>query len=179
MSETRTPQDVDKRIQAIDAEAEALSRQARERSEPAAASVPPKRCACGHTKTFHLGGDCSYSNGYVATCSCEAWTPIGESPEGAAPAVSREASGFKAKTDTNSLQKCDGNHGGPQCADPECWNGGEPAASVPQGGEFTALEVEAAIATSYLWGRHPAAERTLAMLRAYARALSSAPGERT
>lgn len=29
--------------------------------------------------------------------------------------------------------KCDGNHGGPQCADPECWNGGVPqgAASVP------------------------------------------------
>ena len=25
-------------------------------------------------------------------------------------------------------QKCDGNHGGPRCADPECWNGGEPQA---------------------------------------------------
>lgn len=24
--------------------------------------------------------------------------------------------------------KCDGNHGGPMCADPECWNGGEPVA---------------------------------------------------
>ena len=22
--------------------------------------------------------------------------------------------------------KCDGDHGGPQCSDPECWNGGEP-----------------------------------------------------
>jgi hypothetical protein len=24
------------------------------------------------------------------------------------------------------MTKCDGNHGGPQCGDPECWNGGEP-----------------------------------------------------
>lgn len=26
--------------------------------------------------------------------------------------------------------KCDGDHGGPQCADPECWNGGEPRGLV-------------------------------------------------
>lgn len=25
--------------------------------------------------------------------------------------------------------KCDGNHGGPKCADPECWNGGEPVSA--------------------------------------------------
>jgi len=24
------------------------------------------------------------------------------------------------------MNKCDGNHGGPKCSDPECWNGGEP-----------------------------------------------------
>lgn len=23
---------------------------------------------------------------------------------------------------TRPLTKCDGNHGGPRCADPECWN---------------------------------------------------------
>lgn len=25
--------------------------------------------------------------------------------------------------------KCDGDHGGPRCADPECWNGGRPQAA--------------------------------------------------
>jgi hypothetical protein len=28
------------------------------------------------------------------------------------------------------MTKCDGNHGGPQCADPECWNGGEPQGDI-------------------------------------------------
>lgn len=27
--------------------------------------------------------------------------------------------------------KCDGDHGGPKCADPECWNGGEPKNAAP------------------------------------------------
>lgn len=34
--------------------------------------------------------------------------------------------------------KCDGNHGGPPCADPECWNGGEPAGLV---GEIPPLKI--------------------------------------
>ena len=29
-----------------------------------------------------------------------------------------------------SAPKCDGNHGGGQCQDPECWNGGELSASA-------------------------------------------------
>lgn len=28
--------------------------------------------------------------------------------------------------------KCDGNHGGPRCADPECWNTDEPAGTEPE-----------------------------------------------
>lgn len=29
------------------------------------------------------------------------------------------------------MAKCDGNHGGGQCPDPECWNGGEPLTPAP------------------------------------------------
>jgi hypothetical protein len=55
-------------------------------------------------------------------------------------------------------------------------------ASVPQGGEFTAAEVEAQADHYYRWattGNIDGVQRTIDMLRAYARALTSAPGERT
>jgi predicted nucleic acid-binding Zn-ribbon protein len=83
------------------------------------------------------------------TCGSNAFDVVGmtvEAPEGAAPAVSREA-------------------------------------SVPQGGEFTAAEVEKAaehVAAQFLaFGLRTQADKYDRMLRAYARALSSAPGERT
>jgi hypothetical protein len=57
------------------------------------------------------------------------------------------------------------------------------AASVPQGGEFTAAEVKKAaehVAAQFLaFGLRTQADKYDRMLRAYARALSSAPGERT
>jgi hypothetical protein len=54
------------------------------------------------------------------------------------------------------------------------------AASVPQGGEFTAADVKEAIEKMEQDALGVADELSiLAMLRAYARALSSAPGERT
>jgi hypothetical protein len=52
-------------------------------------------------------------------------------------------------------------------------------ASVPQGGEFTAAEVEAELAAEVRRRQGSSNAAICRMLRAYARALSSAPGERT
>lgn len=44
-----------------------------------------------------------------------------------------------------SKPKCDGDHGGPQCADPECWNGGEPKGAVTYSGAGSAVVTHAAM----------------------------------
>jgi hypothetical protein len=120
----------------------------------------PQDCACGHSLDLHnKSGQCM-----VVLCDC-----VREAPEGAAPA---------GATTRVHPPDC------PCCAylQPDA-----PAvsreASVPQGGEFTAAEVEAQAAAEhyYRWattGNTHGVQRTIDMLRAYARALSSAPGER-
>lgn len=35
-----------------------------------------------------------------------------------------------------TVAKCDGNHGGPACADVECWNGGAPRADLQAVADF-------------------------------------------
>ncbi len=46
--------------------------------------------------------DCPENPSYRCTCGADAWNARVEAALG--------------------RQKCDGNHGGPRCADPECWN---------------------------------------------------------
>lgn len=53
-----------------------------------------------------------------------------------------------------SVPKCDGNHGGGQCPDPECWNGGEPSASkcCTPSDEEKALLANGDYTPEELWG---------------------------
>lgn len=41
--------------------------------------------------------------------------------------------------DGATLAKCDGNHGGPRCADPECWNDSPPASGPLKDNQIAAL----------------------------------------
>jgi hypothetical protein len=108
-----------------------------ERSEPAAASVPLPNCIC--PTTYAHGMIIPIADGDCPRCFPK---PV-EAPEGAAPAVSREA-------------------------------------SVPQGGEFTAMELRHLIELTATQNQFTDREcqRICNVIRAYARALSSAPGER-
>jgi hypothetical protein len=91
--------------------------------------------------------------------------------------AAKECAGLCARCGLNPRQVCVGCAMFAERSEPA-------AASVPQGGEFTAAEVEAQAAAEhyYRWattGNTLGVQRTIDMLRAHARSLSSAPGERT
>jgi hypothetical protein len=85
--------------------------------------------------------------------------------------AAKECAGLCARCGLNPRQVCVGCAMFAERSEPA-------AASVPQGGEFTAAEVEAAIA-QLKRDAYPEDGKVIPILRAYARALSSAPGERT
>ena len=49
-------------------------------------------------------------------------------------------------TPTLAAVKCDGDHGGPMCADPECWNGGVPQKAEDDGSRINIGQIKEKIA---------------------------------
>lgn len=67
--------------------------------------------------------------------------------------------------------KCDGNHGGGQCRDPECWNGGEPRGQV----DIEAAAKRLASCMDYPWEHMP--EQGRKAMREHAQSVISAATE--